>query len=69
MVLIGLRLGIIITFSVTFSAYVYVGLATPVDFAVLHWLEGVRRRAPARIQGFLRRLGLFRERSSEAGAE
>ena len=47
------------------SAYVYLALAAVLSLAVMVWLDGVRRRAPRRIQGFLFRMGLYRGDSRE----
>ena len=47
------------------SAYVYLALAAVLSLAVMVWLDGVRRRAPGKIQGFLARMRLYRGDSRE----
>jgi hypothetical protein len=42
------------------TAYVYLVLAAIVSLLVMVWLNGVKRRAPRRIQEFLSRMGLYR---------
>jgi len=42
------------------SAYVYLALAMVLSLAAMVWLDGVRRRAPWKIQGFLLRMGFYR---------
>lgn len=42
------------------TAYVYLVLAAIVSLLAMAWLNGVKRRAPRRIQEFLLRMGLYR---------
>jgi hypothetical protein len=46
-------------------AYACLGLVVVASLLAIAWLNGVRSRAPGRIQGFLLRLGLYRPRGEE----
>lgn len=47
------------------SAYVYLALAAVLSLAIMVWLDGVRRRAPWKIQGFFTRMGLYQREPRE----
>ena len=42
------------------TAYVYLVLAAIVSLLAMVWLNGVKRRAPRRLQEFLSRMGIYR---------
>ena len=42
------------------TAYVFLVLAAIVSLLAMVWLNGIKRRAPRRIQEFLSRMGLYR---------
>ena len=44
------------------TAYVFLVLAAIVSLLAMVWLNGIKRRAPRRIQEFLSRMGLYRYR-------
>lgn len=44
------------------TTYIFLVFAAIISLLALIWLDGVRRRAPCRIQEFLLRMGLYRQR-------
>jgi hypothetical protein len=47
------------------SAYLYLGLSTAVSRLFMAWLNGIKQRAPRRIQEFLSRMGLYNKAPRE----